>query len=66
MLKAFGKSDADIRRYRNGKGVVSSFDRLLIKGLFGFKAVSTIDTICNDGGVVYHLGQIFEHIEKQD
>lgn len=43
ILKAFGKSDADIRRYRDGKGVLSSFDGLLIKGLFGFKAVSTIE-----------------------
>ncbi len=37
ILKAFGKSDADIRRYRNGKGVVSSFDRLLIKGFLGLR-----------------------------
>ena len=43
ILKAFGKSDADIRRYRDGKGVLTSFDGLLIKGVFAFKAVSTIE-----------------------
>lgn len=41
ILKAFGKSDADIRRYKEGKGVLASYDGLLIKGLFGFQAVST-------------------------
>ncbi len=38
ILKAFGKSDADIRRYRDGKGVLARYDGLLIKGLFGYKA----------------------------
>ena len=37
ILKAFGKSDADIRRYREGKGILASFDGLLIKGLFCYK-----------------------------
>ena len=41
ILKAFGKSDADVRRYKEGKGVLASYDGLLIKGLFGFQAVST-------------------------
>ncbi|MDD2961281.1 MAG: N-6 DNA methylase [Muribaculaceae bacterium] len=41
ILKAFGKSDADIRRYKEGKGVLSSYDGLLIKGLFAFKSVTT-------------------------
>ena len=41
ILKAFGKSDADIRRYREGKGVLTSYDGLLIKGLFGYKATAT-------------------------
>ena len=26
LLKAFGKSDADIRRYKSGKGIVARFD----------------------------------------
>ncbi len=42
ILKAFGKSDADIRRYREGKGILARYDGLLIKGLFGFKAADTI------------------------
>lgn len=41
ILKAFGKSEADIRRYREGKGVLASFDGLLIKGLFCYKSVSS-------------------------
>lgn len=41
ILKAFGKGDADIRRYRDGKGVLVRYDGLLIKGLFGYKSVST-------------------------
>ena len=41
ILKAFGKGDADIRRYRDGKGVLARYDGLLIKGLFGYKSVST-------------------------
>lgn len=41
ILKAFGKSDADIRRYRDGKGVLARYDGLLIKGLFGYKAATS-------------------------
>lgn len=41
ILKAFGKSDADIRRYREGKGVLTSYDGLLIKGLLGYKSAAT-------------------------
>lgn len=37
LLKSFGKSDADIRRYREGKGVLNFYGGLLIKGLFCFK-----------------------------
>ena len=33
LLKAFGKTDADIRRYKSGKGIVVKFDGLLIKGV---------------------------------
>ena len=42
ILKAFGKSDADIRRYREGKGILSTYKGLLIKGLFGFKSASSM------------------------
>lgn len=42
ILQAFGKSDADIRRYREGKGVLASFCGLLIKGLFCFRAEETV------------------------
>ena len=38
LLKAFGKSDADIRRYKEGKGVLASYDGLIIKGLFGYQS----------------------------
>lgn len=41
VLRAFGKSDADIRRYREGKGVLTTYNGLLIKGLFCYKAAST-------------------------
>ncbi|MCF0187481.1 MAG: hypothetical protein HUJ98_13470, partial [Bacteroidaceae bacterium] len=41
LLLAFGKSEADIRRYREGKGVLSTFDDLLIKGFFCFCATDT-------------------------
>lgn len=42
ILKAFGKSDADIRRYREGKGVLASFaPGLLVKGLFCYRGATT-------------------------
>ena len=41
LLKAFGKSDADIRGYKEGKGVLASYDGLIIKGLFGYQSAST-------------------------
>ena len=34
ILYSFGKSEADIRRYKEGKGVLKTFPGLLIKGLF--------------------------------
>lgn len=43
VLKAFGKSDADIRRYREGKGVLTTYSGLLIKGLFCYNAASSTD-----------------------
>lgn len=42
ILKAFGKTDADIRRYKSGKGIVAKFDGLLIKGLLAYRHVSTM------------------------
>lgn len=43
ILKAFGKTDADIRRYKSGKGIVAKFDGLLIKGLIAYRPCSTIE-----------------------
>lgn len=45
ILKAFGKGEADIRRYRDGKGVLARYGGLLIKGLFGYKSVSTTTSL---------------------
>ena len=42
ILKAFGKTDADIRRYKSGKGIVAKFDGLLIKGLLAYRPTSTM------------------------
>ena len=42
ILKAFGKSDRDVERYKEGKGVLKTFDGLLIKGLFCYVAVDTL------------------------
>jgi type II restriction/modification system DNA methylase subunit YeeA len=41
LLYAFGKSERDIERYQEGKGVLSNFNGILIKGLFCFKGTST-------------------------
>ena len=37
ILRAFGKTDADIRRYKSGKGIVAKFDGLLIKNLLAYR-----------------------------
>ena len=42
ILKAFGKSDRDIERYKEGKGILKTFDGLLIKGLFCYCTVDTM------------------------
>lgn len=58
ILKAFGKSDADIRRYREGKGVLASYNGLLIKGLLGFRSTtsslltSTLEEMKNDMQII--------------
>lgn len=42
ILMAFGKSEKDVSRYREGKGVLKTFDGLLIKGLFCYCAVDKV------------------------
>lgn len=42
ILFAFGKGKRDIERYKEGKGILKTFDGLLIKGLFCYKAVETL------------------------
>ena len=37
IMKAFGKTDADIRRYKSGKGIVAKFVGLLIKNLLAYR-----------------------------
>lgn len=43
LLHAFGKSERDIQRYQEGKGVLKTFDGLLIKSLFCYRAASTTE-----------------------
>ena len=40
LLYSFGKSERDIERYKEGKGILKTFDGLLIKGLFCYKTAS--------------------------
>ncbi len=42
LLYCFGKSEADIRRYKEGKGILKTFDGLLVKGLFCYRPTSSI------------------------
>ena len=42
ILKAFGKSEKDVSRYKEGKGILKTFDGLLIKGLFCYQAIDTL------------------------
>ena len=41
LLHSFGKSERDIERYKEGKGVLKTFDGLLIKGLFCYQSAPT-------------------------
>ena len=41
LLYAFGQSERDIQRYKEGKGVLKTFDGLLIKGLFCYRGTTT-------------------------
>ena len=54
LLKGFGKTDADIRRYKDGKGVLKSQRDLLVKGL-----------ICYQHTTATRLTSLLEEI-KQD
>ena len=40
LLYSFGKSERDIERYKEGKGILKTFDGLLVKGLFCYQPVS--------------------------
>lgn len=42
ILKAFGKSEKDVSRYKEGKGILKTFDGLLIKGLFCYQTIDTL------------------------
>ena len=42
ILYSFGKGERDIARYKEGKGILKTFDGLLIKGLFCYKTATTI------------------------
>lgn len=43
LLYAFGKTERDIERYKEGKGIIKTFSEgLLIKGLFCYKPSSTL------------------------
>ena len=41
LLYSFGKSERDIERYKEGKGVLKTFEGLLIKGLFCYQSAPT-------------------------
>lgn len=45
LLYCFGKNEADIRRWREGKGTLSAFNGLLIKGMLCYRAVSTVHLV---------------------
>lgn len=45
LLKAFGATDTYIKRYKEGKGIMSSFNGLLIKGLLAYRQTSTEELI---------------------
>lgn len=43
LLYAFGKSEKEISRYKEGKGILKTFDGLLIKGLFCYQTAETVN-----------------------
>ena len=59
LLYSFGKSERDIERYKEGKGILKTFvDGLLIKGLFCFQPTTevhltdTLELLKKDGQVL--------------
>ena len=58
ILAAFGKSEREITRYKEGKGVLKTFDGLLIKGEFCYRPSdsatlnSTLETLKQDERVL--------------
>lgn len=58
ILLSFGKSEWDIQRYKDGKGILKTFDGLLIKGLFCYKPatahtlISQLDSLKHDSQVI--------------
>lgn len=42
ILYSFGKGERDIARYKEGKGILKTFEGLLIKSLFCFKSTTTL------------------------
>lgn len=42
ILSAFGKGEGEIKRYKEGKGIISTFNGLLIKGLFCYRGTTTL------------------------
>ena len=42
LLYSFGKSERDIERYKEGKGILKTFDGLLIKGLFCYQKANML------------------------
>ena len=58
ILYAFGKSEREIERFKEGKDVLRYFDGLLIKGLFCFKGTSSsrltseLEILKNDAKVI--------------
>lgn len=42
ILSAFGKGESEIRRYKEGKGIISTFKGLLIKGLLCYRGTTTL------------------------
>lgn len=58
LLYSFGKSERDIERYKEGKGVLKTFDGLLIKGLFCYQPVNMfgltnqLEQLKRDSGVL--------------
>ena len=66
LLLAFGKSEADIRRYKDGKGVLKSpYDLLHLSVGYNKNRenimVEVKDITYHEGVVEYHLGQVLEH-----